>query len=125
MRKINKIIHTAGVLNRCEQIANLKGFLRLRPYANSYAHNMTIQYGGLGTELPWYIGKPESDELWDVSLNLKQVPHITLGTAKDVEQVYSNSLLMSKATHINVHMKLDIRCGAYCIMEDAEEKRER
>ena len=142
MRQIKEIIYTAGVLNRCEQIANLKGFLKLRPYDNEFAHHMTIQYGGIGVALPWYIGKldtfhtdwlvaddkamavfgkPLDDELWDVMLDLKQVPHITLGTAKDIAPVYSNGLLMSKATHISLHMNLDIRCGAYCIMEDTEE----
>lgn len=142
MRKIKKIICTAGVLNRCEQIANIKGFRRLRPYDNIFAQPMIIKYERLGTKLPWYIGeldtfhadwlvaddkamaifgKPESDDLWGELLDLKQVPHITLGTAKDIAPVYSNGLLMSKATHISLHMKLDIRCGAYCIMEDAKE----
>lgn len=142
MRKIKKIIYTAGILNRCEQTANLKGFLRLRPYDNEFAHHMPIEHGGFGMTLPWYVGKldtfrtdwlvaddkamavfgkPESDELWGELLNLKQVPHITLGTAKDINPVYSNGLLMSKAIHIIVHMELNIRCGAYCIMEDAEE----
>ena len=139
---IQKIIYTAVVLDRTEDILFYEEKRMMKTYKNVFLHHVTVQFGFNSTELPDYIGEYAEFSIADLRKDssamsfhgrfsccssgkafqtLKEMvmhPHITIATAEGIKPVYAGT--MPENTVINTFHDREVhgRIGAFVVFDD-------